>query len=128
MKYYGRLSVLTILCCAALLLLSSEGLALQKPPKPKLRSDAKKKHKYIANNDINNDGRVDQKDRLLMLQRKDGKYDDAYVSTEDEDMLDIIDIDGDGSVESWEIEGFYDQYDTNGDGVLQDEEIEAATD
>jgi len=96
-------------------------------PKPAIRQYKPKKYTYISKHDLNYDGKVDIKDRLIWLRSR--KSDDPiYVSTENEDITDIMDVDGDGDVEQWEVELFYDKYDLNKNRILEDREIDAATD
>jgi Ca2+-binding EF-hand superfamily protein len=85
-----------------------------------------KKYEYIKTHDYNNDGKVDVKDRLRWVRRvyKDGNS--VLVSTENEDLLDVMDSDGNGTVEMDEIKNFYMTYDANNDGKLDDWEIEQA--
>ncbi|MBN1871976.1 MAG: hypothetical protein JW800_05325 [Candidatus Omnitrophica bacterium] len=98
------------------------------PVKAKIRASHQKTYNYIRSHDYNLDGKVDAKDRLLWLRQQKHHYDTVYVSTENEDIVEAMDSDGDGDVETWEMEEFYSQYDTNGNGTLEDEEIEAALD
>ena len=85
-----------------------------------------KKYEYKQEHDINNDGRVDVKDRLLWLRKNKGDTSVAYVSKENEDLIEMMDVDNDGDVEQEEMDEFYQKYDTNNNGVLEDEEINSA--
>ena len=87
---------------------------------------AVKTYNYVENHDLNNDGKVNTKDRLIWLKSLD--KDTVYVSKENEDITEVMDLDEDGDVEEWEAKVFYDQYDLNENGILEDEEIEAAVD
>jgi Ca2+-binding EF-hand superfamily protein len=92
-----------------------------------LKSKVKKTYKYISSHDLNGDGKVDVKDRLIWLNNNRGNLPKVLVSKENEDLVEVMDVDGDGDVEDWELEGFYSNYDLNQDGVLDSKEIEAAT-
>ena len=87
-----------------------------------------KRYNYIREHDLNGDDKVDTRDQLIWLRNKNGSYGLVYVSTENEDLIEIMDLDGDGDVEEWEMTQFYNDYDLDKDGVLEDEEIEAAID
>ena len=87
-----------------------------------------KKYKYIRSHDYNKDGEVDVKDRLIWLNQNRGGSTVFYVSDENSDMVEIMDIDGNGNVEAWEMDQFYNEYDRNGNGILEDYEIENAID
>ena len=92
-----------------------------------IRNQKVKHYKYVRSHDYNHDGKVDLKDRLRWInEHKASSGPKIYVSTENEDLVEVMDADGDGDVEYAEIELFYGIYDTNGNGVLEDAEIEAA--
>ena len=55
--------------------------------KKKARQVKKKVRNYKEQHDINNDGTVNARDRLLWLRNKRGNYQKAFVSTENEDMV-----------------------------------------
>ena len=97
-------------------------------PKVKPRLASKKTYRYIRNHDLNYDGKVDNKDRLIWIRNKKGNYSTIFVSDENEDLAEIMDMDGDGDVEAWEMKQFYLAYDLNQNGLLEDKEIEAALD
>ncbi|MBL7070756.1 MAG: hypothetical protein ISS26_01105 [Candidatus Omnitrophica bacterium] len=82
--------------------------------------------KYIQSHDVNNDGKVDLKDRLIHLRRNKGSYAEVPVSAENEGLYGVMDANSDSNVGPAEMERFYDRYDTNNDGLLEDEEIGAA--
>ena len=79
---------------------------------------------------MNNDGKVTNKDRLMWINRQKNKkgYGDVHVSTENEDIVETMDINGDGKIETWEMQGFYKTYDLNKDGNIDDYKISQATD
>ncbi len=102
-------------------------------PKPKVlrkqvmeQKAIEKKHRYYETHDVNNDGKVNLKDRLLWLRRNRGSYGSVLVSTENKDLYEVMDVNNDGNVDAVEMNLFYDKYDLNGNGLLEDEEIEAA--
>ena len=69
---------------------------------------------------------MNAKDRLIWLNNKNGNYDSVYVSAENEDIVEAMDLNGDGDVEEWEMEQIYSTYDLNGNGTLEEAEIDAA--
>ena len=91
--------------------------------KVKTLRSSEKKYAYIRSHDYNHDGMVNAKDRLIWLNNKGGSYDPVYVSSENEDIVEAFDLDGDGDVESWEMEQIYASYDLNGNGILEESEI-----
>jgi hypothetical protein len=93
--------------------------------KAKIRSE-KKNYNYIKNHDYNNDGKVDVKDRLMWANKHKNSAEVTYVSKENEDLVEMMDADGDGGVDYTEMTEFYKQYDTNNNGVLEDDEINRA--
>jgi len=98
-------------------------------PKRGVTSKTKAKtYKYIRSHDSNGDGQVDIKDRLLWIRKRAGDKSTVYVSTENEDIAEVMDLDNDGDVEEWEMRSFYSYYDEDQDGVLEDSEIDEATD
>lgn len=108
-------------------------------PKPRTGSPArverKKKKKwtkilrrYDKKHDLNNDGAVNVKDRLLWIKKTTKTHTIVYVADDNKGLIDEIDLDGDGNVEDIEMMAFFEEYDTNRNGVLDDEEIEAARD
>jgi len=133
-KYFS----IIILFCAISILLPEEARSWWQPRRSTSRSTAtrrhtresirNKKYNYIREHDLNGDGKVDTRDQLIWLRNNKGSYELVYVSTENEDLVEIMDLDGDGDVEEWEMTQFYNDYDLDKDGVLEDEEIEAATD
>lgn len=82
------------------------------------------KQKYIKSRDLDNDGKVTVKDRLLWIKANSGST--VYVSGENRSLAETIDEDGDGIIESWEMKRFYEKYDLNGDGAIDDVEIDKA--
>ena len=94
----------------------------------KRHKKAAKVYRYKRTHDINNDGVVNARDRLLWLKRKGGNYAKVLVSADNDDIVEVMDIDGDGNVEEWEMQAFYDNYDLNNDGVIDDYEMNQATD
>lgn len=84
-----------------------------------------KVYDYAKENDINGDGSVDTKDRLIWLREKKGAYTDIDVSDKNEALVDVMDKNGDGRVQSWEMEDLFNKYDTNEDKILEEEEIDA---
>jgi hypothetical protein len=86
------------------------------------------RHQYVRSHDYNHDGKVDVKDRLVWIRDRAGAYDTVYITDEDGDLYEVMDINNDGQVDATEIKIFYDIYDTNKNGVLEDAEIDAAVD
>lgn len=116
-------------CCFFLVILTK--FAYGDWPKPERKPTKgqivrEKKYSYIRAHDFNGDGAVDNRDRLRWLRAKATHYETVYISTENQDILEAMDIDGDGDVEDWEMRDFYNSYDVNKNGSLEDEEIEAA--
>jgi hypothetical protein len=95
-------------------------------PKPAIKKLRSRTYNYVSKHDLNYDGKVDIKDRLIWLRDR-KNYDAVYVSTDNEDLVEIMDADGDGNVERWEVDLFYDKYDLNKNGILEDAEVDAAT-
>ncbi|MFH1868372.1 MAG: EF-hand domain-containing protein [Candidatus Omnitrophota bacterium] len=85
-----------------------------------------KKNEYIRDNDFNHDGKVDAKDRLMWVNKKKPGIQPVLVSKENEDLLEIMDTNGDGSVDQKEMQAFYSTYDINSNGILENSEINAA--
>lgn len=85
-------------------------------------------HQYVRSHDFNHDGKVNTRDRLLWIRDHADGYSTVYITDDDADLIEIMDIDGDGDVELNEIQIFYKTYDSNKNGVLEDEEIDAAVD
>ena len=132
MSILKRYILLIVISCTCVALLSEGAHAAWKPwwrrskaVTPKARA---KKYQYIRTHDYNHDGKVNAKDRLIWLNRKKGNYQPVLVSTENKDLIEVMDIDGDGNVESWEMQQFYKQYDLNKDGSLDDYEVDKALD
>lgn len=136
---WRSLTVMAVFLATLAIMARDTSAGQNKPPKWKVRQNRKIAHekaqrkrarhyKYVNNHDLNNDGVVDSRDRLIWLKNRDGNYGRVYVSAENEDVVEVMDIDGDGSVESWEMEAFYDNYDLNGDGVLDEYELNQAVD
>lgn len=94
--------------------------------KEKIKADKIKAHAYKKIHDLNNDGKVDGRDRLMWLRNKGGNYDPVLVSTDNEDIVNVMDLNGDGSVDKYEMKEFYNIFDLNGDGRLDDYEIDQA--
>ena len=92
----------------------------------KAAAKAEKPRKYIAAHDFNKDGRVDKRDTVFWVKNHKDNSPTIYVSTENEDLYDVVDIDNDGDVEQWEMKRFYNRYDDNKDGVLDENEIDRA--
>jgi hypothetical protein len=65
-----------------------------------------KKYNYIRTHDLNGDGRVNSRDRLIWLRKKGGSYAVVYISEDNEDLVEVMDINEDGTVEIWEMEEF----------------------
>ncbi len=96
-------------------------------PAPAARARAQvRHHQYVRTHDYNHDGKVDVKDRLRWIQNHAEGYSTVYITDDDADLIEIMDINGDGSVDITEIRLFYNAYDSNNNGVLEDIEIEAA--
>lgn len=101
-------------------------------PKPKAEAikekieDKIEKQKYINSHDLNNDGKVNIKDRLLWIRAKSAAVPVVYISDEDKGLVAVIDEDNDGDIELWERKRFYEKYDLNRDGAIDDVEIDKA--
>ncbi|MFA5146936.1 MAG: hypothetical protein WC515_06170 [Candidatus Omnitrophota bacterium] len=111
--------------------------ALAAPILPKRQAhDLKRTHdkaqmrsyKYVNTHDLNGDGAVNTKDRLLWINRHRSDVPEVLVSTENVDIYEAMDYNDDGSVSKEEMDAFYTVYDKNGDGGLDEAELEAATD
>ena len=98
------------------------------PPGPKAKAHIRRararKYKYIRSHDLNHDGKVTVKDRVIWLNNHKGKYNTIYISADNEDILEVMDSDGDGKIEAWEMKEYYDMYDLNKDGVVDQKEID----
>jgi len=86
-----------------------------------------KKRQHYRTHDVNNDGEVDLKDRLIWLRRNKGSYGTVLISTENKDLYEVMDANSDGNVGAAEMNLFYKKYDLDNNNLLEDEEIEAAT-
>lgn len=130
MNIFKKYCFFLILCCALSILFLEDAQSQPKPkpykPKPAVKQYKPKTYTYISKHDLNYDGKVDIKDRLIWLRGR-KSYDPLYVSTENEDLVEVMDADGDGNVERWEVDLFYDKYDLNKNGILEDAEVDAAT-
>ena len=98
---------------------------IRKDVRGTVQSNAKKRYSYVRSHDYNGDGKVDRKDRLIWLNNRKGNYDEVYVSEENQDIVEVMDLDGDGNVEGWEMKQVYSSYDLNGNGTLEAAEIDA---
>jgi hypothetical protein len=133
MKTYWQYLIVALALCLIFTMADSRAYGAWRPKprtpkKTKIKAAQRKTYNYIKSHDYNHDGKVDARDRLIWVNRNKNNFDTVYVSTENEDIVEIMDLDGDGDVESWELDSFYSQYDTNENGILEDEEIEAAID
>jgi len=98
-------------------------------PAPAARRSAQAgHHQYVRTHDYNHDGKVDVKDRLRWIRNHTEGYSTVSITDDDADLIEIMDINGDGSVDITEVQIFYKAYDTNKNGVLEDAEIDAAVD
>ena len=88
----------------------------------------KKQYQYIKSHDLNGDGVVNERDRLMWLHGKDGNYTSVYISEENADLFERMDVDGNGDVQPWEMQQFVTTYDRNKNGILEENEINTATD
>jgi hypothetical protein len=99
----------------------------QKAAKPAPKKKAREKsYRYIGEHDLNGDGAVDNRDRLIWVERHRNSFQNTLVSKENEDLLEAMDANKDGNVDALELKRFYDKYDLNKNGVLENEEIKAA--
>ena len=133
MRRFKQFLFIIFLLCLCQVILSSDLYAWRwsrpkKTVRERVKATRRKAYRYKKVHDVNNDGKVNIRDRLMWLKRKNKSYTPVLVSDENEDIVEVMDMDGDGSVEEWEMEGFYNQYDLNGNGTLEDVEIEAAAD
>ncbi len=94
-------------------------------PHPKARVHAKT-YQYVRDHDLNGDGIVDNRDRLMWAERHQVDLQNVLVSKENADLFEAMDVNNDGNIESWEIKQFYSKYDLNKNGVLEIDEIDAA--
>ena len=85
-----------------------------------------KKYNYIGSHDLNGDGAVDRRDRLLWLERNRKTMSTTLISKENEDLLEDMDLNGDGYVDNEEITIYYNDYDLNNDGKLDSAEINSS--
>lgn len=92
----------------------------------KIKKADKKKYDYIRTRDLNQDGRVDAKERQIWAGRRKSTTQPTLVSKEDEDIFAIMDTDNNGSVGEDEMQAFYSTYDINSNGILENSEISAA--
>jgi len=120
---------------AAFFVLLNDAFAAPPPPKRPDKAPKKlagkpplKSYEYIKSHDVNGDGIVDTKDRILWIKRNRADLPAVLVSTENEDIYEVMDYDNDGSVSKAEIDAFYRIYDKNGDGILDEKEMALATD
>ena len=131
MRIFKKYFFIIILCCIFSVILSEEGYGWwrrrKKPIAPKVRQK-RLTYKYVRSHDVNNDGKVNLKDRLIWLRNRKGNYGNVYLSEENADLVEVMDTNLNGKVETWEMTAFYQQYDTNKNGILEDAEIEVATD
>jgi len=90
----------------------------------------KKSHKYhyIKKHDINNDGTVNYKDKVLWLKKHHKTTTsiviEAPAGTDEETLLEEFDINEDGQLDIYEIEVAFESYDINEDGVLDEKDFD----
>ncbi|MBU1083529.1 MAG: hypothetical protein KKG84_00415 [Candidatus Omnitrophica bacterium] len=132
--------MLTLLSASAFIMpFHHTAFAEHKPTLPKIKkpvpviprtikASEKAHHEYIRSHDKNGDGVVDDRDRLLWLKEKHDVEPTVLVSTENEDIVEVMDLDSDGNVDAAEMQYFYSKYDIDGNGVLEEEEITLASD
>jgi hypothetical protein len=129
MRRIQRYSIVLLTACIATTLLSDTAYGWwwrrRKAHQKKTRAE-KKKYQYIKSHDFNGDGIVDAKDRLLWLKKKEGQYTSVYIAKENEDLAEMMDVDGNGDVQPWEMQQFIKKYDSNKNGILENNEIDAA--
>ena len=68
---------------------------------------------------------VDAWDRLIWPE-KNKKLGVVYISNDHQDLIEVMDIDGNGNLEPREMIETYNSYNTNRNGVLEDGEINVA--
>ena len=68
---------------------------------------------------------VDARDRLIWLE-KNKNSGVVYISNDNQDLIEVMDIDGNGNLHPREMIETYNSYDTNRSGILEDGEIDAA--
>lgn len=88
------------------------------------RVHTKKNYRYIRSHDFNDDGVVDARDRLIWLE-KNKNSGVVYISNDNRDLIEVMDIDGNGNLHPREMIEIYNSYDTNRSGILEDGEIDA---
>ena len=138
MKVFKRSLILVLALCFTFSLFPKSALGAwwrprhakpaRRAPKPAPAKVKAKKYRYIKAHDLNNDGRVDNKDRLLWLQKNKATFVPVVVSADNEDMFEVMDMDGNGKVSMSEVKFFYNKYDTNRNGTLEAVEIENVAD
>jgi len=135
MEGLKKIIFFVLFLCLSAAFISQDAECLWRRPSPGARAKAqnktlksKREYNYVQNHDLNGDGVVNNRDRLIWLNRYRGNYQSTLVSTENEDMVEVMDINGDGKAEAWEMENFYNLYDTNKNGILDPEEINAVKD
>lgn len=97
--------------------------------KPKLKPVlAPKKHRYIKTHDLNGNGRVDIKDRLIWVGKYRAEFGTVIITEDNADLYEAMDLNNDGKLTKPELDEFYYRYDLNRNGTLEEFEIEAATD
>ena len=89
------------------------------------RVHTKKNYRYIRSHDFNDDGVVDARDRLIWLE-KNKNSGVVYISNDNRDLIEVMDIDGNGNLPPREMIETHNLYDTNRSGILEDGEINAA--
>ncbi|MDP8259193.1 MAG: hypothetical protein P9L90_07240 [Candidatus Aadella gelida] len=94
------------------------------PPKKKVKAAKEAHYNYVRSHDKNGDGVVDDRDRLMWFEDQTDEYESTVlVSSDNEDIVGAMDLDGDGNVDSAEMQYFYAKYDMNSNGVLEEEEL-----
>ena len=86
------------------------------------------KYHYVKKHDINNDGTVNYKDKVLWLKKHHRTTTpiviDVPAEADEETLLEEFDLNEDGQLDTNELEIAFESYDINEDGVLDEKDFE----
>jgi len=85
-----------------------------------------KRYRYIKSHDLNKDGRVDNRDRLLWTRKYGKEFFPMEIKGTNEDIYEVMDMNEDGEVTKQEFKEFSKKFDGNRDGYIDRFEIEEA--
>ena len=91
------------------------------------RQHGSERYNYTRVNDLNKDGVVDMKDRVMWVNKDKSGSGIIVVNDDNRDIYEVMDLNENGQVTRKEINKFYTTYDLDGNGVLEEAEINAAS-